>query len=92
VDGRAARPLAAIGGQCASLAHDRPLKRIGCLVEALGPGLQQRERPRARCQRALATGIVALDPGDGEPAGRSVTFWQLLVNVAGLRSVGEGLA
>lgn len=60
-----------------------PLKRIGYLVETLGLALPDREARLAEWQRALAPGVVSLEPGAASAARRIVTRWQVQVNVAG---------
>lgn len=60
-----------------------PLKRLGYLVEMLGLTLPEREARLANWQRALSPGVVALEPGEQQAAGRIVTRWQVRVNVAG---------
>jgi len=69
-----------------------PLKRIGYLVEMLDLPMPDREARLARWRRALAPGIVALEPGDVDDDGRVVALWQLHVNVAGPWSMREGVA
>ncbi len=66
-----------------------PLKRIGYLVEALDLPLPDREARLASWQRALAPGIVQLEPGQSRDVGPIVTRWQVRVNVAGPWATGR---
>jgi predicted transcriptional regulator of viral defense system len=72
-------------GQLDTYLHRWPttsaLKRIGYLVESLALPMPDREERLIRWQRALAPGVVQLEPGRTGDEGQIVTRWQLRVNV-----------
>jgi len=60
-----------------------PLKRLGYLVETLDLPIPNRSETLDQWQRAIAPGVVKLEPGHSEKAGSIVTRWQLRTNVTG---------
>ncbi len=60
-----------------------PIKRIGFLVEALQLSVPNRDVMLQTWQKALAPGIVLLEPGSPKAAGQIITRWQVRINVLG---------
>jgi predicted transcriptional regulator of viral defense system len=58
-----------------------PLKRLGYLIDQMDLPIPNRKALLNRWQRALAPGIVQLEPGYGSGKGSIVTRWQLRINV-----------